>query len=176
MRKINCTYVEERSRSGGQWRVEDVRMSHDPANVRGTEEDVVIADVPEAGHMVVNSDHVSGVNMHHALWFARGPAGVEDVERIFSFHDFRWTFGRLLAHELVEIDLMELKVSGRLGTAQDHNFVDRLQASDCLPDNRAKFNAFAAAIADVGGEYAPGLAVTTTAAHGLHPEACVDHR
>jgi len=48
-------------------------MTDDPSNVRCAPEDILVAEIKEILEMIRSADHVSAVNMHNALWLARGP-------------------------------------------------------------------------------------------------------
>src|SRR5689334_11989053 len=101
-------------------------MPDDPANVRGAEENIVIPDVPEAGHVVVNADGVSAMNVDYALGLSGGAAGIEDIERIFRVHYFREALSFLCADKLMEINFALREFDGRFGAPQDHNFFHQI--------------------------------------------------
>ena len=73
-------------------------MTGDPTNVCGAKENLItLRDKIESHSRSVRGiDHVSAGGMANTLWFASGPAGVEQEKQIFRVHFFAGTFRRLL--------------------------------------------------------------------------------
>src|SRR6202166_2524211 len=77
IRIIDCSFAEQRRHARAQWRVHDIRMPHNPADVGSAPENITLAHIVEILQMVGRAHHVTAMHVHHALWLASRTRGVK---------------------------------------------------------------------------------------------------
>ena len=76
------TFVEHRRHAGDQRRIDDVRMSDDPAHVRGAKESATGAIAEQRLHRLGQRHCIAADVALHALGLAGGAGGIEDVRTV----------------------------------------------------------------------------------------------
>ena len=104
---IDGSLAKDGGDAGAERAVDDVAMAVRPADVGSAPENISRFNVEERTEMVGGADHVSAVNVNHALGTSRGAAGVKNEERIFGVH----LLCRRLGGELEKIKIIDLALA-----------------------------------------------------------------
>ena len=164
--EVGCALAEDGGGPGDEGSVDDVAVAHDPANVGGTPENVVVLHVPEGLEMVVGPHHVTAVDVLNALGLAGGAAGVEDVKGVFGFHDLGGAVDSAGGQQFVEVDFLgaqgrpfdRLRMIGFFPAPNDDMFKE-VQARNRVVGYALEVNPVAPAVTGVAGDEGLGLGV-----------------
>ena len=85
--------VEEARRAQDERRVDDVGMAGDPAGVGRAPPAVFLFHIEDPAQRGGGIDLIAAVGMEDAFGLAGRAAGIEDEERVFGVHDFRFGVG-----------------------------------------------------------------------------------
>ncbi len=125
IREVWHTFKHQCGGAVSQRSVDDIGMACDPAHIRGTPVDVAIMIVEDIlmGHRSV--DKIAAGGVQHTLWLAGGAGSVEDEQRIFRVHWFRFA-GRFDACDFLMIPEIAARSPADLaaGTAHSQDLVD----------------------------------------------------
>ena len=169
--------VEDRRATLEQRRVDDVRVTHDPPDVRRRPVHLARADAVDPLHGPLEGDRVATVVPHDTLRHARRARRVEDVEWIGRGHGHalgRWG----TRHEIAPVEVAPADERRRVvGSLEDHaalwlvrGQVDRAVEERLVGDDAVHLDAAR------GREDEPGLGVVDALGELVRREATEDHR
>jgi hypothetical protein len=132
-------FVKDRRRAREQWRVDDVRVPDDPADVAGGEHRLARRHVVDVAHRPAQGHSVPAVVAVDALGLPGGARGVEDVERVGG-SDLDTVGSSIRGRrrdELGPVDVPLPQLGPRLLTLQDDDLVGLVLGSgDALVEER----------------------------------------
>ena len=105
--------------------VHDVRMAGDPPHIRRAPVDIAIVIVEHVAMSHGGIEDVASGGMQHALRLAGGAGGVQDEQRVFGVHLFRWAVLRSRLHEVV-VPVVAARLPPHITprTANHHDMLD----------------------------------------------------
>src|SRR5690606_36384124 len=89
----------------GQRAIYDIAVTSHPTHIGGTPVDVTVVIVEYVFMRHGSLQQVTAGGMKNPLGFAGGPGGVEDEQRVFRIHHFRFTYIALLTYQIVVPDI-----------------------------------------------------------------------
>jgi len=92
--RTGSPFVHQASSTIGQWTIDNITVSRNPADISSTPVDISLLEVkgPLGSHVGVEVIATSSVN--DPFRFTGGTTSVENEEHIFTIHGFRWTISR----------------------------------------------------------------------------------
>ncbi len=178
VRAVRGAFVHHLRRTVGERAVDDVAVPGDPADVGRAPVDVGLRlEVEDRPVRVRRADEVAAGGVQDALGLAGRAGGVHHVERVLGVERLGLVVGGGAVDGVVPPHV-DLVVPGDLlaGTAYDEHVVDHVGLGAGLVDGRLERRGGAAAVAAVGGDDDPGLAVGEAGGQRVGGEAAEDHR
>src|SRR6185437_13384596 len=169
-------FEHQRSRAGAQRTIDDIAMSRDPADVRGTEIDLAGFILKYIDETVVGEDHIAPAGVYDPFGFAGRAGGIKNEQRIFRIHHLDRTGGVALRLDLADLVFPPYVAAldhahGDTGAGQhDHPF-DAGASYQRVIDPRFQRDILAATIGAVGGDHEIALGVLDAVRNALSRKA-----
>ncbi len=152
-------------------------MAGDPADVGGTPEGVLVAQVEDEPVRIAGHQQVAGGGVQHAFGFAGAAAGVEDEQRMLAVERFGRAVGRSVGHQFVPPKIAAgLHLDRLIAAIHDHAFLDCGRFGQRGIDVLLQRHDLAAPPAAVGRDDQLRLGVVVALGHGVGGEAGEDDR
>ncbi len=105
IRVVRHPFEDQRRRAVGQWAVDDIAMTGDPAHVRRTPVDVAVVIVENVLMRYGRVNHIAAGSVQYTFGRAGRTRRVEDEQRIFGAHFLRRAVGRGSRHGVMVPDV-----------------------------------------------------------------------
>ena len=175
---VGRAFVEHLGHAVGERPVDDVAVAGDPADVGGAPVDVGLGlEVEHRPMRVRRPGQVAAGRVQDPLRLAGGPGGVHDVERVLGVEELARVLRGRPADGVVPPDVdVVVPLDVLAGAAYDQHLVDDVRLRARLVHRRFQRRGCPAAVAAVGGDHDPRLAVLEPGGQGVGGEAPEDHR
>ncbi len=104
----------------GERAIDDIAVPGDPADIRGTPENVAVLVVERVLMRHRGIDQITTRTMHHTLGLPRRTRGVEDEQRVFGTHRAGRTIRRGGVHQRLDVHVPAIDPCGLIAGMLDH--------------------------------------------------------
>ena len=170
---IGRAFEHHTRRTVGEWSVHEIRMSRDPTNVGRTPEHIFLAQVKCVLHGGGSAGKVATGGVNNSLGFSGGTRRVQNKQRIFRVHAFRFAILGHLTLEPMPPHIASVHdfgkriiASGSL-THHDQHMFDGWTFGERPVDVALERQHLSATISAVGGDQHFAAAIVDAIAQGL---------
>ena len=177
VRPIGRALIHHRRCAVCQGSVDDVAVAGDPADVRRAPVDVVLLQVEDPLGGGIGAHQIPTGGVYDALGFARGAAGVQQIQHVLAVHRLGFAGQRLAFHQVVPPDIAAVDhiFVGMAGTAHDNHLLHAGGTVEGLIRILLELDDVAPPVASIGGDQYLGLRVVEPVAYGFGAEPAEHH-